>query len=660
MMNAAMRQFDFKKVLIANRGEIACRIIRTLRNSGYASVAVYSDADAQAMHVKLADESVCIGAAPAAESYLNMAAILAAAKSTGADAVHPGYGFLSENAAFSRACHEAGLVFIGPSAAAIEAMGDKAIAKRHMIEAGVPTVPGYQDDRQSDAELLAAAGAVGFPLLVKAVAGGGGRGMRLVPESSQLQDAINSARREAASSFGDDRLLLERFIEAGRHIEIQVFADAHGNAVHLGERDCTAQRRRQKVLEEAPSPIVDSVMREAMGRDAVAAALAVDYCGAGTVEFIVDQNGTHYFLEMNTRLQVEHPVTEMITGLDLVAWQLQIAAGKPLPLQQHQVQFTGHALEARLYAENPYQGYSPETGRIEYWRPVSDADAGLRIDNGVQEAATVTPFYDPMLAKFIVHGRDRDDAIRRMARLLTATPLFGVRNNSRLLYDLIQHPSFRAAKMHTAMMDRWLDEGEPMLQAPVAPAFAWALAAALFSGKPCWRPAGLAQFTLELHCDDGNGKKVEVCKKAQSIELSFEQQSFQVKILSADDNCMHYELNGVRAEMPFLHKAGKLHLSIQAGVFVFSEKNPLERTDDAGNGADLFAPMAGRVVRVDVAAGDDVTVGQALICLEAMKMEVWLKARTAGRVRAVHASLDQQIEANALLIECDEISVEIK
>ncbi|MBP6310583.1 MAG: ATP-grasp domain-containing protein, partial [Arenimonas sp.] len=326
-MSISTQGSPFQKVLVANRGEIACRIIRTIRKLGYASVAVYSEADANAPHVRMADEAVCIGAAPVSESYLNVSAILQAAKKTGADAVHPGYGFLSENAAFNRACVAEGLVFIGPSAEAIEAMGDKAVAKRRMINAGVPTVPGYQDEQQSDACLMKEAATVGFPLLVKAVAGGGGRGMRLVHEHSQLAEAISSARRESASSFGDDHLMLERFIECGRHIEIQIFADAHGNVVHLGERDCSAQRRRQKVIEEAPSPIVDLAMREAMGRDAVAAALAVNYCGAGTVEFIVDQNGKHYFLEMNTRLQVEHPVTEMITGYDLVEWQLLVAAG---------------------------------------------------------------------------------------------------------------------------------------------------------------------------------------------------------------------------------------------------------------------------------------------------------------------------------------------
>ena len=648
----------FKKVLIANRGEIACRIIRSVHKLGYSSVAVYSEADANAAHVRMANEAVCIGAAPASESYLNIAAILAAAEKTGADAVHPGYGFLSENAAFNRACVAAGLVFIGPSAEAIEAMGDKAVAKRRMISAGVPTVPGYQDEQQSDARLIKEADSVGFPLLVKAVAGGGGRGMRLVYQHSELAEAIISARRESASAFGDDRLMLERLIEFGRHIEIQIFADAHGNAVHLGERDCTAQRRRQKVIEEAPSPIVDSTIREAMGNDAVAAALAVNYCGAGTVEFIVDQSGKHFFLEMNTRLQVEHPVTEMITGYDLVEWQLLVAEGKKIPVHQHQIQFNGHAIEARLYAEDPYQGFAPQTGRILYWRPETNLVNGLRVDDGILEQGLVSPFYDPMLAKLIVHGTDRDDAIRRLAKLLANTPLFGLRNNSRFLHDLIQHPVFRNAQMDTAMLDRWLDEGEPIMQAPAAPSIAWVLAAALFAGQPCWRSASVAEFELSLHCDDGSSNKLRIRKTPDAVHVMHNQNSFCVRILSAHNNCLHYEIDGLQAHLIFQQEAKQVYLALQASVFVFSESNPLELFDDVEKSGHLVASLAGRVTQIAVAVGDEVLVGQALICLEAMKMEIWVKARTAGRVRSIHTQLNNQVEANALLIEFDDFSTE--
>ena len=416
----------FSKILIANRGEIACRVMRTARDLGYRTVAVYSDADRDAPHVRLADEAVHIGGSAAADSYLRVDALLEAARKTGADAIHPGYGFLSENAGFAQACGDAGLVFIGPPPGAIEAMGDKALAKRRMIDAGVPCAPGYLGADQDDARLTEEALKLGFPLLVKAVAGGGGRGMRLVREAGEIAQALVGARREALSAFGDGTLMLERLIDNGRHIEIQVFADAHGNAVYLGERDCTAQRRRQKVIEEAPSPVVNPAMREAMGKDAVAAALAVGYRGAGTVEFIVDANLKHYFLEMNTRLQVEHPVTEMVTGFDLVEWQLRVAAGEPLPATQADIQMKGHAIEARLYVEDPYAGFAPQTGTVRWWRPQRALAAGVRIDDGIEEGSEVSPYYDPMVAKVIVHGRDRNDAIRRLRAALENAPLLGL------------------------------------------------------------------------------------------------------------------------------------------------------------------------------------------------------------------------------------------
>ena len=444
---------NFSKILIANRGEIACRIIRTARRLGYPTVAVFSDADRHAPHVVRADEAVHIGASPASESYLSVEKILEAARKTGADAVHPGYGFLSENAGFAQACVNAGLVFIGPPPSAIQAMGDKALAKKRMMAAGVPCAPGYLGESQDDQHLIAEASKLGFPLLVKAVAGGGGRGMRLVREAAEVARAIESARRESQSAFGDGTLMLERLIDNGRHIEIQVFADAHGNAVHLGERDCTAQRRRQKVIEEAPSPVVSVAMREAMGRDAVAAALAVGYQGAGTVEFIVDENLKHYFLEMNTRLQVEHPVTEMVTGYDLVEWQLRVAAGEPLPAQQADIKLTGHAIEARLYVEDPYSAFAPQAGQVLWWQPGSalegSDDESARIDSGVAQGDHVSPFYDPMVAKLIVHGRDRDDAIRRLRACLKNAPLLGLKNNGRFLADLVDHPAFRTASMTT-------------------------------------------------------------------------------------------------------------------------------------------------------------------------------------------------------------------
>ena len=432
----------FNKILVANRGEIACRVMRTARRLGYHTVAVYSEADARALHVRQADEAVCIGAAPASQSYLNIEALLDAARRTGADAVHPGYGFLSERADFVEACVAAGLVFIGPPAAAMRAMGHKAQAKRRMIDAGVPCAPGYLGDEQSDERLSAEAATLGLPLLVKAVAGGGGRGMRLVQSMAELPAALAGARREADSAFGDGRLMLEKLIENGRHIEIQIFADAHGNAIHLGERDCTAQRRRQKVIEESPSPIVNAALREAMGRDAVAAALAVGYQGAGTVEFIVDAELKHYFLEMNTRLQVEHPVTECVTGLDLVEWQLRIAAGEPLPLRQEQVRFSGHAIEARLYAEDPYDDFKPQTGRVVGWAARRGADSHRPWHRRRRRSHALLRRHGGQVHRPWPRPRRRAAPARR-ARCEDA-PLLGLRNNGRFLRDLLQHPQFKA------------------------------------------------------------------------------------------------------------------------------------------------------------------------------------------------------------------------
>ncbi|MDE2566948.1 MAG: ATP-grasp domain-containing protein, partial [Burkholderiales bacterium] len=552
----------FSKILIANRGEIACRVMRTARRLGYRTVAVYSDADAGAPHVAQADEAVRIGAAPARESYLAIDALLAAARASGADAVHPGYGFLSERADFAQACTDAGLVFIGPPAQAIRAMGDKARAKRRMREAGVPCAPGYLGEDQDDARFGAEAARLGLPLLVKAVAGGGGRGLRRVAALDELPAALAGARREAISAFGDGTLMLEALIEPGRHIEVQVFADAHGAAVHLGERDCTAQRRRQKVIEEAPSPVVSAAMREALGRDAVAAAQAVGYVGAGTVEFIVDADLKHYFLEMNTRLQVEHPVTEAVTGLDLVEWQLRIAAGEPLPLRQDQIRFEGHAIEARLYAEDPYDGFKPQAGRIAGWRP-EDAAAlgGVRIDHGIAEGGEITPHYDAMVAKFIAHGRDRADAVRRLTRALEAVPLLGPRTNGRFLRDLLRHPQFTAAQLTTTRLDEWAAGDEPLLQRPEAPDVAWLLAAAL-RVPPSARPASVAAQDITLVCE-GRSRTL----RAPSGGLA---------VLEAGPGWVRYVAEGVVRRARVAQDGATLHLALDDGaVHSFTEPSPL-------------------------------------------------------------------------------------
>jgi geranyl-CoA carboxylase alpha subunit len=656
----------FNKILIANRGEIACRVIRTARALGYRTVAVYSDADRDAPHVALADEAVHIGPAPAAESYLQFDAILGACKATGADALHPGYGFLSENAAFAQACEDAGVVFIGPPASAITAMGDKALAKQRMIEAGVPCAPGYLGADQADATLVAEAKKLGYPLLVKAVAGGGGRGMRLVRHDSELQAAIEGARREATSAFGDGTLMLERLIDNGRHIEIQVFADAHGNAVHLGERDCTAQRRRQKVIEEAPSPVVSPQMRAQMGADAVAAALAVGYRGAGTVEFIVDAQNHHYFLEMNTRLQVEHPVTECITGQDLVEWQLRVAAGEPLPLAQEDIVLSGHAIEVRLYAEDPYDGFAPQTGAVRYWRP-EQALAGrargqaafgeVRIDAGIREGGEVTPYYDPMVAKLIAHGRDRTDAIRRLMAALDDAPLLGLRHNARFLRDLLDHPAFREARMHTTLIDQWQQAGEPLLQRPQPDALAWALAAAaLAAGEGgARRPDSVATWgTTLVLAGSSEQRAVRVRPHGAQVQVQLAgAEGFTFDAVRWQDERLYWRQGGVQRSAVCQMQGGQVTLALGATVYQFAELSPFPQNDPALDPRKLRSPVAGTVCAVAVAVGDQVSAGQPLLCVEAMKMEMWLHARASGTVSALHAQIKDSVAAGSVLAEID-------
>jgi geranyl-CoA carboxylase alpha subunit len=626
----------FEKILIANRGEIACRVMRTAHRLGYRTVAVYSDADARAPHVAMADEAVPIGAAPATASYLNIEALLHAAQRTGADAVHPGYGFLSERADFALACEEAGLVFIGPPPEAIRAMGDKAGAKRRMLAAGVPCAPGYLGEDQSDERFSAEAAQLGLPLLVKAVAGGGGRGMRLVRTASELPAALAGARREALSAFGDGMLMLEKLIDHGRHIEIQVFADAHGHAVHLGERDCTAQRRRQKVIEEAPSPVVNAEMRAAMGRDAVAAALAVGYRGAGTVEFIVDAEMKHFFLEMNTRLQVEHPVTECITGLDLVEWQLRVAAGEPLPLAQEQITFTGHAIEARLVAEDPYDGWTPQTGHIAAWRPEA---ATIRIDHGIHEGGEVAPYYDAMVAKFIAHGRDRADAVRRLTRALEDVPLLGPKNNGRFLRDLVNHPQFTAAALTTTRLDEWAADGQALLQRPAPPEDAWRLAAALLSPRGAARPASVAAHDLTLICD------------GQTRQLRAPPDG--VTVLSHEGSALRFCIDGVQRSATAVRHGDVLHLALAGTAYSFTEPSPYPARDAGADARRLRAPVAGVVAQVLVAPGERVAAGQPLVCVEAMKMEMWLEAAAAGTVRAVNVAAKDTVASGAVLVELE-------
>ena len=645
----------FNKILIANRGEIACRVIRTARNLGYRTVAVYSDADRDAPHVRLADEAVHIGGSAPADSYLRVDALLEAARKTGADAIHPGYGFLSENAGFAQACLDAHLVFIGPPPAAMLAMGDKARAKRRMLLAGVPCAPGYLGEDQDDARLTEEASILGFPLLVKAVAGGGGRGMRLVRAAEEIAQAIVGARREAQGAFGDGTLMLERLIDNGRHIEIQVFADDHGNAVYLGERDCTAQRRRQKVIEEAPSPVVSGAMREAMGKDAVAAALAVGYRGAGTVEFIVDADLKHYFLEMNTRLQVEHPVTELVTGFDLVEWQLRVAAGQPLPAIQADINLRGHAIEARLYVEDPYAGFAPQTGTVRWWRPQQALFEGVRIDAGIEEGSEISPYYDPMVAKVIVHGRDREDAIRRLRAALENAPLLGLRNNARFLADLVNHPAFRGAAMTTTTIDQWQESGEALLQRPLADDQAWCVAAAALAMQSGanWRADSVAAFDIPLRCDELTKTLRVHPDRSGQVTVTLAGQQHRVRIIDFKDGHLRYEIDGVTRSAIALKHQQELHIALGGSSFVFQEVSPFPSKDTALDATRALSPVAGKVTQIQFAVGEGVKEGQALVCVEAMKMEMWLTAQAAGTVVALHVKVGEQVESGALLIEIE-------
>lgn len=642
----------FSKVLIANRGEIAVRVIRTARELGYRTVAVYSDADADALHVQQADQAVCIGPAAVGESYLCADKILAAAALTGADAIHPGYGFLSENAQFSSDCAKAGIIFIGPSAPAIELMGSKRLSKIAMMEAGVPCIPGYQGDDQSDQTLLAQASDVGFPLMVKASAGGGGRGMRLVLEPADLEAQIKTARSEAINAFGNGELILERAVLEPRHIEIQVFADNHGNVVYLGERDCSIQRRHQKVVEEAPSPFVDESLRAGMGEAAVNAARACDYRGAGTVEFLVDGDKNFYFLEMNTRLQVEHPVTEMVTGLDLVAWQLAVAAGEPLPLQQSEVQLRGHAVEVRLYAEDPRKQFMPQTGEIAQWQVVERE--GIRVDHGVKLGQTVSPFYDPMLAKVISWGEHRVEACRKLASAVQDTTLLGVNNNKLFLQNILRHPSFLDGSATTAFIEQHFQDDASILGgAPEAETLA--LAALLFfsrdtSDKKGWRNSSGARHTFRLRFE-GEDFSVELRNTQGIATVNIGDATIVLKLLAMGENSCTVEHQGILESLSYAFSSGCLYLDAGRGHFSFEDVTQEAAVAAGGTGSgQVKASMDGAIVDVLVGEGDTVTVGQTLVVLEAMKMEHQLKAAVDGVVESVATRVGEQVKERQVLV----------
>jgi 3-methylcrotonyl-CoA carboxylase alpha subunit len=664
----------FTKILIANRGEIACRVARTARSMGIRTVAVYSDADVDALHVEACDEAYRLGPPPPRESYLDGAAIITIALRTGAQAIHPGYGFLSENAEFAAACAAAGLVFIGPPPAAIAAMGSKSAAKAIMSDADVPLVPGYHGDDQDPALLARESAKIGFPVLIKATAGGGGKGMKIVTRAEDFAAALASAKREAKASFDDDRVLVERYLTSPRHIEIQVFADTHGNAVYLFERDCSVQRRHQKILEEAPAPGMTAGLRRAMGEAAVAAAKTIGYVGAGTVEFIAEQDGRFYFMEMNTRLQVEHPVTEMITGLDLVEWQLRVAAGEPLPLRQEQLTIHGHAIEARLYAEDPERGFLPSIGTLTHWR-MPEGLPHVRIDTGVRAGNEVSPFYDPMLAKLIVWGEDRNAACAEMLGALAQCEIVGVTTNVSFLERVVSHDAFATGRIDTGLIDKHRDALFPpadatpdraLLAAAIAEYAGIALdaaATAQASSDPYspWHEPAAWWLNTTTHAIPFNYADGETLHAVHVKPIGEHQARVTLRDRATD---VHYDEHDERL---LLTAAGTTFAStvIADGEdrFVFAPGarrrlllvDPLAHAADAADhGGHLTAPMSGAVVAVMVKAGDTVVKGASLIVLEAMKMEHTIVAPADGVVAAVHFAVGDRVAEGADLVELED------
>ena len=649
-----------KKLLIANRGEIAVRVIKTAKSLGYRTVAVYSEADAEALHVEMADEAVCVGPAQVSASYLKAEAIVDAAVRTGADCVHPGYGFLSENFGFARACKDAGLVFVGPPEAAIELMGSKRRSKIAMQEAGVPVVPGFEGDNASDEELIEAAKSIGYPLMIKASAGGGGRGMRLVEREEDLADNIQRARSEAKQAFGDGELILEKAVIEPRHIEIQVFADKHGNAVYLGERDCSVQRRHQKVVEEAPSPFVTPELRQAMGEAAVKAALACGYEGAGTVEFLVDRDRNFYFLEMNTRLQVEHPVTEMITGQDLVAWQLSVAEGLPLPLTQDQIQLNGHAIEVRLYAEDPANGFTPQTGPIHQLRPAEGE--GLRFDTGVRSGDAVTPHYDPMLAKMVAWGANRNEARRRLLRALEDTTVFGVTTNRYFLSRIIADETFGAGEATTAFLQQAFRD-DPSLAPKDTSIRELALAACVFShgnsGRPssqsdmnnAWSNAPATVTPIKLETGDRT-LELLVRRADNHFTVTWGEDQYELDLESMGHGLLCIIDKGVRQQCQYHRRGDHLYLQASGQAVALRDVTHQSASGAAASGSgQIKATMDGAIIDVLVQAGQAVKQGDTLVILEAMKMEHSVKADRDGVVGEVLAAKGDQVKRSQLLVE---------
>jgi len=674
---------SFQKVLVANRGEIAVRVIRSAQSLGYRTVAVFSEADANAPHVAIADEAICIGGAPVGESYLVADKIIAAAKKTGADAIHPGYGFLSENSGFAKDCVDAGITFIGPRPDAIDLMGSKRQSKIAMIAAGVPCIPGYEGADQDEEVLKKAAIEIGMPVMLKASAGGGGRGMRLVTDAKDLDELIKSARSEALNAFGSGELIIEKAVLQPRHIEIQVFADSYGNTVYLGERDCSVQRRHQKVVEEAPSPFVSPEMRQAMGEAAVNAAKACNYVGAGTVEFLADSEGNFYFLEMNTRLQVEHPVTELITGLDLVAMQLRVAAGDKLSITQEDVTLTGHAMEVRLYAEDPGTNFIPQTGLINLWQPASGD--GIRIE--INEGQTVSSFYDPMLAKIIAYGENREEARRRLVRAVEDSHLLGIKDNRAFLAAILGNKTFIDGEATTAFIGEDFND-DASLKPLKAQTKEVALAAALFAvakdsnqngNKNCnknsgtgWQNNNVGSRVLKLSCED-EVFELELSAVNNRIEISYTETSegkapenkkqASLEIIEQSANTLTYLFDDVVRTVVYSRTNSSLngqdealgcaqvHLAAAYGNLTFTDISLQSAKKNKGGSDQVFASMDGGMVDVMVKIGDVVEVGQTLAVLEAMKMEHPLKAGVAGTIAEVLVQAGDQVKGRQKLIQ---------
>jgi 3-methylcrotonyl-CoA carboxylase alpha subunit len=665
MMDRSALYRRFHTLLIANRGEIACRVIRTARAMGLRTVAVYSEADRDAMHVAMADEAVLLGPARARDSYLNVERVIEAARKSGAEGIHPGYGFLSESAEFALACANAGLVFVGPAAEMITAMGSKSGSKMLMEKAGVPLVPGYHGEAQDDATLAKAAERIGFPILVKASAGGGGRGMRIVRSAGELAAAIVSAKREAKAAFGDDRMLIEKFVDNPRHIEVQVIGDSHGNLLSLFERECTLQRRHQKVIEEAPSPTLDAIRREAVYAAARKAAAAVKYVGAGTIEFVSDGKDV-FFIEMNTRLQVEHPVTELITGIDLVEWQLRVAFGERLPLAQDEIKLSGHAIEARVYAENPHKNFMPSVGKIRTWRMPAQL-TGLRIDAGYREGDAVSPHYDAMLAKVIAWAPTRDAALERLNRGLEETDVRGIVTNIPFLSALVTHPDVRANTIDTGFIERELKRLTPAPRAPgdlelcaaVAAILAEEAKAASHEAYSPWRtagwmPVGRRQRVFLFRHGRGAEQQVSLQYGSGPATLSIGKHEFVFSFSATDDDGFDLTLDGMKSHVAAVVEGHELHLRTRNGRFDLHWVDPFGGEDEEQVGEDkIVAPLPGTVVALLAEEGATLEKGDAILTLEVMKMEQTLRAPFAGVLKVIKCKVGDIVQEGVELAEIE-------